>query len=278
MLLLGEKMLSDAGIEEAKSDAGILFEHFTGYNRSKLFTDGNNELSSEIEKDYLEAIDRRKKHIPVQYITGVQNFMGFDFFVNENVLIPRFDTEILVEKVLNHIKKINDKVKLLDICTGSACIALSTILLSKDLEAVASDISKEALLVANRNKEKLGVNNITFINTDLLDGLESKYRDYFDVIVSNPPYIETGVIETLSKEVKEHEPMLALDGGSDGLIFYRRIVNEGLVLLKNGGLLAVEIGYNQGDLVKELFLGAGLKNVLVIKDYAGLDRVVTAIK
>lgn len=271
----GLNRLKTAGIEEYESDTKILFEHITGIDHMKLLLDGNKEIDETKLAAFRQVIEKRISHIPVQHLTGIQYFMGYEFIVNENVLVPRFDTEILVENVISYLK---DGMKVLDICTGSGCIAISLMLSKNNLEGLATDISEKALEVAKANKEKHSVSNLELINTDLVSGLESKYKDYFDVIVSNPPYIESKVIDTLSIEVKEHEPVLALDGGEDGLIFYRRLVDEALILLKDGGIFAVEIGYNQGQAVKELFENAKLREVRVIKDYAGLDRVVLGLK
>lgn len=270
-----KEQLKKANISEYDSDAWILFEYVTGMKRSDMFIHGSRLLDKESEEKLFNVIQRRTDHVPVQYITGVQNFMGYDFKVNENVLIPRFDTEILVENIL---KKTVDRncgnMHVLDICTGSGCIIISLMLLGRYGKGVATDISEEALKVARHNKELHGVNNIEFINTDLTEGLEGT----FDIVVSNPPYIETSVVNGLETEVKDHEPRLALDGGEDGLIFYRRIAEKAPSLLNEKGILAVEIGYNQGSVVKELFENAGFTDVLVIKDYAGLDRVVMGLK
>lgn len=274
LLKKGQDFLKNSGIEEYNSDAAILFEYVTGMSHSSLLIHGNDEVDEAKANMFEELLNKRINHIPVQHLTGIQNFMGYDFIVNENVLIPRFDTEILVDKVNNYLKP---GMSVLDVCTGSGCIIISLLLLNKDITGVATDISNKALEVANSNKLKHNINNLELVNTDLVQGLADKYET-FDVIVSNPPYIETAVIATLSKEVKDHEPVLALDGGSDGLIFYRRLVNEGLCLLKSGGLLAVEIGYNQGEAVKDLFVGARLQDVAILKDYAGLDRVVIGYK
>lgn len=263
--------LKNAGIAEYESDARILFEHVTGINKTKMFLTAKDEIDTEQVKRLKELTQKRVNHIPVQYLTGIQNFMGYDFIVNDNVLIPRFDTEILVENVL---KLISEKANVLDICTGSGCIIISLMLLAKNITGTATDISAEALKVAMQNASKHKVTGLQFINTNLVDGVNGE----FDLIVSNPPYIESDVVLELDSEVKDHEPRLALDGGKDGLIFYRRLVNEALGLLKPNGYMAVEIGYNQGIQVKELFENAGLTNVKVIKDYAGLDRVVIGRK
>ena len=192
--------------------------------------------------------------------------MGLEFVVNEHVLIPRQDTEILVESVL---KVLEPEMKILDMCTGSGCILLSLLKLSKGVSGVGVDISEKALKVAKTNREKLNL-EAELLQSDLFEMVEGD----FDVIVSNPPYIRTAVIEELKEEVKFHDPYIALDGKEDGLYFYRKIVKSGLKHLKRGGRLYFEIGHDQGEDVKKLMEEAGFEKVTVKKDLAGLDRVV----
>lgn len=267
----GIDKLKAASIQEYESDARILFEWATGLSRSEFILKANEELDDKLYANYKLALARRIEKIPVQYITGTQCFMGYDFLVNENVLIPRFDTEILVEQVLKRLKAGD---RLLDICTGSGCIAISLKLLAHNIECTATDISEAALEIARQNAIRYDLNDIKFVRTDLLEGLEGEY----DVIVSNPPYIESHVVEELADEVKNREPRLALDGGADGLVFYRRLVEEAWPHVKSGGLMAFEIGYNQGIAVTSLMKDVGMTDIEIIKDYAGLDRVVLGIK
>ena len=193
--------------------------------------------------------------------------MGLTFRVNEHTLIPRQDTEILVEEGMRHMF---DGMRILDMCTGSGCILLSLLKYSNECEGTGVDISKEALKVAEENAERLGL-KAEFIQGDLFENLpDMKY----DMIISNPPYIETAVIETLMPEVREHEPIQALDGMEDGLFFYQRIVEKAGGFLTKGGWLLFEIGYNQGEAVRELMKEKGFQNIEIVKDYAGLDRVV----
>lgn len=263
---LGITRLTDAGIEEAKSDTLLLLDGICHVSRNDILLHGETVIDEESSQAFMEALTKRCERIPVQYITGVQNFMGLDFMVNENVLIPRFDTEILVEEVMKHL---HDGFSLLDMCTGSGCILLSLLHYSNECKGVGVDISEAALAVAKNNCEKLGL-NATFIQSDLFANVNGKY----DIIVSNPPYIRSDVIPTLMEEVKGHEPMLALDGMEDGLFFYKKIVDESPKYLNGGGMLFFEIGYDQGKDVSLLMKDAGFKDVKVIKDYAGLDRVV----
>ena len=263
---LGQKKLCMAEIEDANVDAWYLLEFVTGISRAMYFMKMMDQVNPEDEEKYFEYIELRKKHIPLQHITGVQEFMGFEFCVNEHVLVPRQDTEVLVETVLKEMKPGAD---VLDMCVGSGCIIISLVKMGKDIKGTGADISEEALKVASKNCEKLEA-NVKLIHSDLFANVEGT----FDVIVSNPPYIRTAVIEELKEEEKFHDPFLALDGKEDGLYFYRKIVDESRNYLKNGGKLCFEIGHDQGEDVKNLMEEAGFSGVSVKKDLAGLDRVV----
>lgn len=263
---LGIKTLTEAGIEEAKSDTLLLLDAICHVTRNDVLVHGETELKEEFFEDFKVALQKRCTHIPVQHITRIQNFMGLDFMVNEHVLIPRFDTEILVEEVM---KFLHDGFSILDMCTGSGCILLSLLKYSNNCKGLGVDISTDALAVANKNKENLGV-EASFLDSNLFEKVTGKY----DIIVSNPPYIRSDVIPTLMEEVREHEPILALDGTEDGLFFYRKIVEESPDYLNGGGMLFFEIGYDQAEDVNRLMEKAGFKDVTVVKDFAGLDRVV----
>ena len=263
---LGIKILTEAGIEEAKSDTLLLLDAICQVTRNDVLVHGEVELDEDLVTAYKDALQKRCTHIPLQHITGVQNFMGLDFMVNEHVLIPRFDTEILVEEVMKYL---HDGFSILDMCTGSGCILLSLLKYSNDCKGLGVDISSDALAVANTNKEKLGI-EASFIESNLFERVTDKY----DIIVSNPPYIRSDVIPTLMEEVRDHEPLLALDGTEDGLFFYRKIVAESPDYLNGGGMLFFEIGYDQAEDVSRLMEEAGYKDVTVVKDFAGLDRVV----
>lgn len=263
----GARLLTDAGIDEAFLDARLLLEYVCHTNRNDLLVHGDREVSETEKASYMEKIDRRKEHIPLQHITGEQEFMGLNFKVNEHVLIPRQDTEILVEEVMRYL---HDGMDILDMCTGSGCILLSLLHYSNDCHGVGADISGEALAVARKNAELLAEKNCFFIKSDLFQAVEGS----FDMIVSNPPYIVSEVIPTLMEEVREHEPMTALDGKEDGLFFYQRIISQAGGFLRRGGYLFFEIGYDQANAVKEMMENADYKEVTVVKDLAGLDRVV----
>lgn len=267
----GQEQLKKEQIEDADLDAWYLLEYVTGVSRAMYFMDMNRELSEEEETEYFGCVATRAEHVPLQHITGVQEFMGLEFCVNEHVLVPRQDTEVLVESVLAVLEP---GMRVLDMCTGSGCILISLLKLCgfADVSGVGADVSEDALKVACENAEKLGV-DAKFLHSDLFSNVEGKH----DVIVSNPPYIRTAVIEELKEEVKFHDPLIALDGKEDGLYFYRRIVEECPRFLKQGGKVFFEIGHDQGEDVSRLMKEAGFSNVNVKKDLAGLDRVVFGV-
>lgn len=264
----GKKQLLDADIPEAELDARLLLEYVCGTDRSALFAHGDMDVTAQQRADYETCISRRSKHEPLQHITGEQNFMGLDFLVNEHVLIPRQDTEILVEEVMLDL---HDGMRILDMCTGSGCILISLLQYSNDCTGVGADASEEALQVARQNAQRLGKNEAAeFVCSNLFEQVEGK----FDIIVSNPPYIRTDVIETLMPEVRDHEPRMALDGYEDGLYFYREIIRQAGTHLCHGGRLYFEIGYDQAQQVSELMRQMGFGEITVKQDYAHLDRVV----
>lgn len=264
----GQIQLKDSGIEEYQLDAWYLLEYVTGISKASYYGDPNRELSAAQAEEYRKCIEKRSERIPLQHITGVQEFMGHEFFVNEHVLIPRQDTEILVEHALD---KVEDGKKVLDMCTGSGCILLS-ILKRYQVQGTGADISSEALQVAERNRKHLALPQVEWLQSDLFEKIEEKY----DVIVSNPPYIQTGVIESLQEEVRLHDPYIALDGKEDGLYFCRRIIEDAKAYLEDGGWLLFEIGYDQAEPVTRLMEQAGYSEIHVKKDLSGLDRVAGA--
>ncbi len=283
----GVEQLEEQGIDDAACDIRILLEDLCGVDREELFINGDKTISRKETETFMNAVTRRCGHYPVQYITGKQDFMGLTFSVNQDVLIPRMDTEILVEEVL---KNLDDGSRILDMCTGSGCILLSLLRYSNNCEGVGVDVSDAALEVARDNAGRLALDEtfdllfttggagakhldldkIEFIESNLFNDVKGK----FDIIVSNPPYIRTDVIPTLMEEVRDYEPMLALDGREDGLYFYREIIKKSPQYLSGGGKLFFEIGYDQAADVVKLMEEAGFKDVVVVKDYAHLDRVV----
>ena len=272
----GTSLLAEHGIEEAGTDARLLLEYVCHTDYQALYIQGERVLDELQEQFYVNYLQKRAEHIPLQYLTHTQSFMGLDFYVNENTLIPRLDTEILVEEVMRYMQ---DGMAILDLCTGSGCILLSLLHYSNSCFGVGTDVSKEALAVAEANAGTLGFEEkkkrgeLLFLQGDLYDALNGG-TPAFDVIVSNPPYIRSEIIPTLMPEVKEHEPLSALDGGEDGLRFYRRIIDGAPAFVKRESALFFEIGADQGEAVKELMIQAGYRDVCVVKDYAGLDRVV----
>ena len=263
---MGKARLTEAKIPEAELDARLLLEEVCGTDRNDLLVHGDKEIPPEQCDRYVEYIQRRQKREPLQQITGYQEFMGLRFKVTPDVLIPRQDTEILVEEVMRYL---HDGMHLLDMCTGSGCILLSLLKYSNDCEGTGCDISEKALKVAEENAEMLSL-NASFVQSNLFENISGKY----EFIVSNPPYIPTGVIPTLMEEVRDHEPVSALDGREDGLYFYREIVEKAGEYLYPGGMLFFEIGYDQAEKVSSLMREAGYQEVTVCKDLAGLDRVV----
>lgn len=297
LYLMGAGWLLEAGIAEAKLDARLLLEYVCKTDRNTLLVHPDLEVPEEQEKSYVNCIQRRMEHIPLQHITGTQEFMGLEFYVNKDVLIPRQDTEILVEEVMPHV---HDGMHILDVCTGSGCILISLMQYSNDCAGVGTDLSGKALQVAVKNAEIiLGAKGMQvsmgnaypengeahFVQGDLFEALESSAalqsdgqnglsKAKFDIIVSNPPYIATEVISTLEPEVAVHEPMMALDGKEDGLFFYKKIIARAGKYLTRGGKLFFEIGYDQGAAVSKLLEDAGYSDIEIKKDYGGLDRVV----
>ena len=275
---VGTVKLAEEGIEEFSLDAWYLLEYVTGVSKAMYFAEPERAVSEENADRYIDCIRRRAAHIPLQHITGEQEFMGYPFCVNEHVLIPRQDTEILVEEA---IQVMRPKMKVLDMCTGSGCIVLSILKMCRekyymtDLQGIGADVSEEALKVARENGRRLGV-PVTWIQSDLFAKIPEEEK--YDVIVSNPPYIETAVIDTLQEEVRLHDPYIALDGKEDGLYFYRRIISEAGKYLKTQGKLMFEIGCDQAEAVEELMKNAGYEQITVKKDLAGLDRVVIGRK
>lgn len=269
LISLGEKVLEMAGIVDVKTDAWLLMEMVCKIDRNFYYMHMDEEISEEEQKEYEIAVKKRAEHIPLQYIIGETEFMGLKFKVNSSVLVPRQDTETLVEEAL---KIVSPGMRVLDMCTGSGCIIVSILHNVSNVEGFAVDISKQALNVAKENA-KLNEVSVLFERSDLFDNVSGT----FDVIVSNPPYIPTGEIEKLMPEVKTFEPMEALDGKEDGLYFYRKIVEKCSDYLNPGGHILFEIGYDQGEAVSTLLKDAGFAMVKVIKDLAGNDRVVTGV-
>lgn len=272
----GIELLKENNIDEPILKTRIILANILNESKEYLIIHEKNELSKDLEKLYITNIQKICKGIPLQYIINKQEFMGLEFYVDENVLIPQPDTEILVEEVID-ISKREGKKNILDLCTGSGAIGISIANSISECNITLSDISKDALEVAKENCIKHKVEDrVTIIQSDLFENIDENNK--FDIIVSNPPYIKTDVIKTLDKEV-QNEPILALDGGEDGLKIYRRIVNEAYKFLENDGYLCLEIGYDQKDEVIKLIEQTGeYKDIYSKKDLADNDRIIICEK
>ncbi len=270
--------LEAAGITDASIDAWILFEEVYKIGKAEYILNKSKASDVNLYFKYLELIKLRAQRVPLQHILGYTYFYGRRFMVNQDVLVPRQETELLVEKALEYMKEIPAKsFDILDLCTGSGCIAVS-LACEGSIQGIkttvtASDISEKALKVAEKN---IDINNacVNLIHSDMFHNINEK----FDIIISNPPYIESSVIKELECEVKDYDPITALDGGEDGLLFYRIIAKESTVYLKENALLLLEIGYNQAEYLKEILKENGFYDIEVFKDYSGNDRIVKGRK
>ena len=274
ILIKANSILKENNIDDANLKARILLSDLLGKNKEYLMIHDDDEIEDGLNNIFFEKIERLKNHEPLQYVINKQEFMGFEFYIDKNVLIPQPDTENLVEEIilLTELLRKNEKTELriLDMCTGSGAIAISISKLIRNCLVYASDISKEALKIAEENSSRNQA-NVLFFESDLFGKISELYK--FDIIVSNPPYIESNIINTLSEEV-QNEPIIALDGGEDGLDFYRKIVKESKKYLNSNGYLAFEIGYNQRAEVEKILEENGYKNIYSRKDLAGNDRIV----
>lgn len=266
----GIARLTEASVPDEKTDAWYLLSHVTGLTRAAYLLHAQDEMPENEIQEYERLIDERAQRIPLQYITGVQEFMGFEFAVSASTLIPRQDTEVLVEEVAKYA----DGKRILDLCTGTGCIIISLKKICNLSHAAGSDLLPLAVETAKQNAKKLDA-EVDFYCGDLFDAVPEGER--YDIIVSNPPYIPSEVITTLMPEVRNHEPVTALDGDADGLKFYRSIVAQAGGYLEKNGRIFFEIGSEQAETVSQLLCEAGFKEICVKKDYAGLDRVVSAV-
>lgn len=288
LLNIGKVQLEQSGVMDAQRDAKTLYCYMKAMTEKDFLMSWQYEAMDDDCEKFFQLIEIRAAGTPTQYITGTQSFMGHEFNVDENVLIPRQDTETMVEDVIELIEKGTVRGEayaekknwnVLDLCTGSGAIALSLFKEVKNVgKIVGSDVSSEALKVAKANRIKLGAENVDLICSDLFESFKGKLKNKkFDLIVSNPPYIRSDVIPTLQREVKDHEPMLALDGGEDGLDFYRRIVEEAPNHLKKEGVLVLEIGHDQGKALVQLLEETGkFEEIKCLKDLARHDRIIMA--
>ena len=275
-LLEGQQLLLEKGIESARLECEMLMSHILKCERHQLYIMGNEPLELSLQLAYQSMLEKRLNGEPIQYILGNKEFMGLSLNVDRRVLIPRFDTEVLVESVLDAVASKPAPIRILDLGTGSGAIAISLAVHLPKSVITAVDIKEDALCVAQHNAELNMVSDkIDFYCGDLFYALDNdRYQGFFDVIVSNPPYIPSSDIDSLMTEVKDFEPRSALDGGRDGLDFYRRIADTAYKFLRLDGLVAVEIGYGQGSAVRSIFQEVGKYcEMITIKDLAGIDRV-----
>ena len=277
----GALRLKNAGIEEYDNDAWLLLSCVTGVSRAYYYAHSEDGISEEQAEAYLQHIDMRASRVPLQHITHQAYFMGYEFYVDESVLIPRQDTEVLVEECLKALKDVPSP-RILDMCTGSGCIITSLLLERPDATGTGADVSLSALRTAKKNAEALGtLERCEFVPGNLFsapyfDEIGRHEALKYDILVSNPPYIRTEVIGTLAEEVRVHDPGIALDGGADGLDFYRKITEAAARYLKKGGRILYEIGYDQAEDLRKILSHGGFENIRIVKDLSGLDRVAAA--
>lgn len=290
LISIGTKQLRDAGVADAEIDAKELYCYMRGMDRTALMLRWQEVMQDNQCEAYFNLIERRASRVPLQHITGRQEFMGLPFEVNEKVLIPRQDTETMVEDALELMEKgtlrgqeYTDGLKrggdILDLCCGSGAIGISIAKLAKGAHVTCSDLSKDALEVADRNARLNDCKSVKFTESDMFAAFCGKLgKKKFNLIISNPPYIPPSVIEGLEPEVRDHEPMMALDGGTDGLDFYRIIAQHAPEHLKKGGVLMLEIGFDQKDAVKGLLQETGrFEKIIGLTDLTGKDRIVCAV-
>lgn len=272
MTLIEGKEYSNSRLESI-----LVLAHLLSVDKNYIYIHGDNNVEPSIENEFINIMEKRAEGFPLQYLLNEEEFMGLKFYVEEGVLIPRPDTEVLVQFIIDYIKK--QEMNVLDIGIGSGAISLSIAEYCPSTRVYGIDIEEIPMKVANINKEKLKISNANFYKGDLFKALEDQNIDEkFHVIVSNPPYIKTSDIDDLQVEVKDHEPWIALDGGEDGLDFYRKISKDALKYLVDEGMLIYEIGYDQGAQVMDVLNKEGFQNISILKDYQGNDRVVYGFK
>lgn len=271
----GRRILEQAGLPDAALDARFLLEEVCGTNLQTLLVFPEKKVTEEEVNQYRAFIQRRKDREPTAMILGEWDFMGLTFRLNKSTLIPEQDTEVLVETALEELKRRGlgeAPLRILDLCTGSGCILLSLLHELRNAGGLGTDLSEEALEAARENAVRLGLQErAAFRQGDLWEPVGD---ERFDLIVSNPPYVPTEVIPTLEPEVRCGEPYAALDGGEDGLVFYRRIMKEAAGHLKPSGIIIVESGFDEAPQIAALMQDQKLRGIRTVKDYGGLDRVV----
>lgn len=277
LITLGLNILKKEEFNNPPLEVRLILSKLLCVDKSYIYSHGERKVSKDIENQFVKIIKKRSEGYPIQYILGEKEFMGLDFYIEEGVLIPRADTEILVEHIINFINRYynGEKTNVLDIGIGSGAISLSIAKYCPGTYVYGVDIDEIAIKIANINKNRLDIKNVEFLKGDLFEPIESlNMGNKFQIIVSNPPYIPKGEIEQLQREVKLYEPRLALDGGIDGLNFYRKITKNAKKFLTEKGILIYEIGYNQGEMVSNILDNEGYKDINILKDLQGMDRVV----
>jgi len=275
LLKKADIVLSEKGIEDSFNEASVLFAYALDKTKTYLLTHMDDEVSESIVDLFEAYISKRAEKEPVAYISGKAWFMSMEFSVDESTLIPRPETEELVEEVLAALKNIpSEKIKILDLCTGSGCIGIAAANYDNRVTAILSDFNPACVNIAKNNVQKHGlVNRVSVIESDLYKGIP---KNKFDIITANPPYIPSGNISDLEEDVRLYEPMAALDGGKDGLSFYRKIISETPEYLKPTGRLVLEIGIGQSDAVKHILLANSFTEISIKKDISGIPRIITA--
>ena len=277
LIAKGMTLIEGKEYSNPRLESILVLSHLLNVDKSYIYIHGDKNVEESIENEFIDIIKKRAEGYPLQYLLNEEEFMGLTFYVEEGVLIPRPDTEVLVRFIIDYIK--NQEMNVLDIGIGSGAISLSIAEYCPNSRVYGIDIEEIPIKIANFNKEKLKISNTNFYQGDLFKALEDHNIDEkFHMIVSNPPYIKTRDIEGLQIEVKDHEPWIALDGGEDGLDFYRRISKDALDYLNHEGMLIYEIGYDQGNQVMNILNKEGFKNISILKDYQGNDRVVYGFK
>lgn len=277
LIKLGLELVQDREYINPILEARLILSKLLDVDKTYIYTNGEKEVSKEIQLKFIEIMKRRSHGYPIQYLLGEKEFMGLDFYVEEGVLIPRPDTEILVEYLIDYINTNHkDKeISVLDIGIGSGAISLSIAKFCPNAFVYGVDIGDIPIKVAGINKNRFNLSNVEFLQGDMFEPIKDIAKDIkFNIIVSNPPYIPKSDIDKLQIEVRDFEPRLALDGGIDGLDFYKRISQEAKDYLYKDGLLIYEIGYNQANMVEEILLKSNFKDIKILKDYQGFDRVI----
>lgn len=279
LIRMGIKKLDRRKYSNPPLECVLLLAYLLDVDKTYIYIHNNEEVPSSVEDKYFSLIDERRKGYPIQYILKEKEFMGISFYIEEGVLIPRPDTEILVQYVLDYIdeKYKEGDIKIVELGTGSGCISLSIAYYKKNVFVYSVDIDKKANAVAEENSRRLKLSDrVKILEGDLFQGIKNMgLKNSVDIIVSNPPYIPEDEIFGLQDEIKKYEPLWALDGGEDGLDYYRRIIPQSKEYLKNRGILVFEMGFDQGRKIKELMEKGNFRNINILKDLQGLDRVIT---